>query len=71
MCSVVCCGCSRGLQPDQDTALSEYLRDKHEARRGAPVQHPTEHGIALSLHQPLYPPGRIIHIVRHHRINRE
>jgi len=28
--------------------------------------HPTDSSIALTLHQPLYPPGRIIHIVRHH-----
>ncbi|XP_046382989.1 diacylglycerol lipase-alpha-like isoform X2 [Ischnura elegans] len=28
--------------------------------------HPTDSSIALTVHQPLYPPGRIIHIVRHH-----
>lgn len=28
--------------------------------------HPADSTIALTLHQPLYPPGRIIHIVRHH-----
>ncbi|KAG8226388.1 hypothetical protein J437_LFUL011925 [Ladona fulva] len=28
--------------------------------------HPTDSSIALTVHQPLYPPGQIIHIVRHH-----
>lgn len=28
--------------------------------------HPSDDGIALSAHTPLYPPGKIIHIVRSH-----
>jgi sn1-specific diacylglycerol lipase len=30
------------------------------------TKHPSDTNISLSTHQPLYPPGRIIHIVRQH-----
>ncbi|XP_037087617.1 diacylglycerol lipase-alpha-like, partial [Pollicipes pollicipes] len=38
--------------------------------------HPSDSTIALTVHQPLYPPGRVMHVVRHHpaargkRVNR-
>lgn len=33
---------------------------------GVLTKHPSDTNISLSTHQPLYPPGRIIHIVRQH-----
>ncbi|CAD7091657.1 unnamed protein product [Hermetia illucens] len=68
-CSVVCCGC--GPEPtsvvemsSQDTHINQYKEQRDTARTTS--VHPTDSSIALTLHQPLYPPGRIIHIVRHH-----
>ncbi|EDW48810.1 sn1-specific diacylglycerol lipase alpha isoform X3 [Drosophila sechellia] len=68
-CSVICCGC--GPEPTsvvnmsgQDTHINQYQEERGTARSTS--AHPTDSSIALTLHQPLYPPGRIIHIVRHH-----
>ncbi|XP_067642320.1 uncharacterized protein inaE isoform X2 [Eurosta solidaginis] len=68
-CSVICCGC--GPEPTsvvemsgKDTHINQYQEQKDTARSTS--AHPTDSSIALTLHQPLYPPGRIIHIVRHH-----
>ncbi|XP_030244164.1 sn1-specific diacylglycerol lipase alpha isoform X2 [Drosophila navojoa] len=68
-CSVICCGC--GPEPTsvvnmsgQDTHINRYQEERDTARSTS--AHPTDSSIALTLHQPLYPPGRIIHIVRHH-----
>ncbi|XP_032593934.1 diacylglycerol lipase-alpha isoform X2 [Drosophila grimshawi] len=68
-CSVLCCGC--GPEPTsvvhmsgQDTHINQYQEERGTARSTS--AHPTDSSIALTLHQPLYPPGRIIHIVRHH-----
>ncbi|KAG8201460.1 hypothetical protein JTE90_024329 [Oedothorax gibbosus] len=53
-----CCRCcSENLNFDTD-ATSENFRDA--------ATHPSDSSIALTVHQPLYPPGRIIHIVRNH-----
>lgn len=41
------------------------LFQERDSARSAST-HPTDSSIALTIHQPLYPPGRIIHIVRHH-----
>ncbi|XP_018570256.1 sn1-specific diacylglycerol lipase alpha isoform X2 [Anoplophora glabripennis] len=67
-CSVLCCGCS---QPTSAVELStgeqdvtEYMRSKENARHMG--IHPSDSTIALTSHQPLFPPGRIVHIVRHH-----
>ena len=69
VCSVVCCGCaslptSAAELKAEDSQMTEYLKAKEVAREVA--FHPSDSSIALTLHQPLYPPGRIIHIVRHH-----
>ncbi|XP_052133526.1 diacylglycerol lipase-alpha isoform X4 [Frankliniella occidentalis] len=69
MCSVVCCGCAHmptsavELGAD-DSNMMEYQKEKDIAREVA--YHPNDSSIALTVHQPLYPPGRIIHVVRHH-----
>ncbi|XP_045466398.1 diacylglycerol lipase-alpha isoform X2 [Harmonia axyridis] len=67
-CSIICCGC---IQPtsvvemsEQDTIVSEYSKSKKRARKES--LHPSDSSIALTSHHPLYPPGRIIHVVRHH-----
>uniref|UniRef100_A0A1B6DW35 Diacylglycerol lipase-alpha n=1 Tax=Clastoptera arizonana TaxID=38151 RepID=A0A1B6DW35_9HEMI len=68
-CSVMCCGASVmptsavELKADSSTMI-EYQREK-DCARAMPV-HPSDSAIALTLHQPLYPPGSIIHVVRHH-----
>ncbi|PSN43976.1 hypothetical protein C0J52_17096 [Blattella germanica] len=69
VCSVVCCGCaslptSAAELKAEESQMSDYLKAKGVAREVA--VHPSDSSIALTLHQPLYPPGRIIHIVRHH-----
>ncbi|XP_073834205.1 inactivation no afterpotential E isoform X3 [Musca autumnalis] len=68
-CSIICCGC--GPEPKsvlemsgKDTHINKYQEERGTARSTS--THPTDSSIALTLHQPLYPPGRIIHIVRHH-----
>ncbi|KAL0280575.1 UNVERIFIED_CONTAM: hypothetical protein PYX00_001834 [Menopon gallinae] len=72
-CSVFCCGCAglptsaAELQAD-DSMQVEYKKDKDRAREY--VFH-SQSNVALTSHQPLYPPGRIIHIVRHHTKKKE
>lgn len=69
MCNVCCCGCAPmptsavELSAD-DSNIVEYQKEKDIAREVA--YHPNDSSIALTVHQPLYPPGRIIHVVRHH-----
>ncbi|XP_011501832.1 PREDICTED: sn1-specific diacylglycerol lipase alpha [Ceratosolen solmsi marchali] len=67
-CSVMCCGCgstpTSAANLEAGGCISEYQRDKDLARSEAVV--PSDSSIALTLHRPLYPPGRIIHVVRHH-----
>ncbi|KAF7279477.1 hypothetical protein GWI33_007192 [Rhynchophorus ferrugineus] len=67
-CSIICCGCSQPTSAVEmstgESEVSEYMRSKHNARSMG--IHPSDSTIALTSHQPLYPPGRIIHVVRHH-----
>lgn len=56
---VLCC-CPEELKFD----LSDISPDKSGNRDV--TCHPSDSSIALTVHQPLYPPGRIIHIVRNH-----
>lgn len=44
--------------------LQNLFQERYSARKAS--THPNDSSIALTLHNPLYPPGRIIHIVRHH-----
>lgn len=46
------------------SVLSFEMQERYTARKAS--THPNDSSIALTLHNPLYPPGRIIHIVRHH-----
>ncbi|XP_044017394.1 diacylglycerol lipase-alpha isoform X5 [Aphidius gifuensis] len=67
-CSIMCCGCvstpTSAINLEAGGCITEYQRDKDQARALAIV--PSDSNIALTLHTPLYPPGKIIHIVRHH-----
>lgn len=67
-CSIICCGCSQPTSAVEmstgETEVCEYMRSKENAR--CLGVHPSDSTIALTSHQPLYPPGRIIHVVRHH-----
>ncbi|XP_015602986.1 sn1-specific diacylglycerol lipase alpha isoform X5 [Cephus cinctus] len=67
-CSVMCCGCgstpTSAANLEAGGCISEYQRDKDLARSQGVL--PSDSSIALTLHRPLYPPGRIIHVVRHH-----
>lgn len=55
-CSVMCCGCgtvpTSAANLEAGGSISQYQREKDLARSQG--------------HKPLYPPGRIIHVVRHH-----
>lgn len=46
-----------------DAMQNEYQAEKHKARD---VFRSQTSNVALTSHQPLFPPGRIIHVVRHH-----
>ncbi|KAK0092375.1 hypothetical protein PV326_001578 [Microctonus aethiopoides] len=67
-CSVMCCGCgstpTSAANLEAGGCIAEYQRDKDQARAQTIV--PSDSSIALTLHTPLYPPGKIIHVVRHH-----
>lgn len=64
----MCCGCvsmpTSAANLEAEGSINEYQKDKDLARSQAVV--PSDSSIALTLHRPLYPPGRIIHVVRHH-----
>ena len=59
-----CCGDNYdgGSSSEQVIENNEWKTEK-EARH---FLHPSDSQIALTTHAPLYPPGRIIHIVRNH-----
>ncbi|XP_057331240.1 diacylglycerol lipase-alpha isoform X1 [Microplitis mediator] len=67
-CSVMCCGCgsvpTSAANLEAGGCIADYQRDKDQARAQTIV--PSDSSIALTLHTPLYPPGKIIHVVRHH-----
>lgn len=48
----------------KDSNINKYNEQRTTARQS--TVHPNDNSIALTLHNPLYPPGRIIHVVRHH-----
>nr|XP_040240289.2 diacylglycerol lipase-alpha isoform X1 [Anopheles coluzzii] len=73
-CSVICCCCgpeptSVMMMSTKDSNVQRYKQDRNSARQS--TVHPNDNSIALTLHHPLYPPGRIIHIVRHHPAQEE
>ncbi|XP_031627967.1 sn1-specific diacylglycerol lipase alpha isoform X2 [Contarinia nasturtii] len=67
-CSMICCcnilPTSVLEMSSHDAHVNNYEQERYTARKAS--THPNDSSIALTLHNPLYPPGRIIHIVRHH-----
>lgn len=73
-CNVICCCC--GPEPtsvmqmsEKDSRVNAYKEHKDASRHS--TVHPNDNSIALTLHHPLYPPGKIIHVVRHHPTDNE
>ncbi|XP_046683149.1 diacylglycerol lipase-alpha isoform X1 [Homalodisca vitripennis] len=68
-CSVMCCGApvmpTSAVELKADSITMEEYRAEKNSARAMPI-HPSDSSIALTIHQPLYPPGSIIHVVRHH-----
>jgi sn1-specific diacylglycerol lipase len=54
---------------EEDANVNAYNEKKEKSRHS--TVHPNDNSIALSLHHPLYPPGKIVHIVRHHTTHDE
>ncbi|XP_071524399.1 diacylglycerol lipase-alpha-like, partial [Panulirus ornatus] len=63
--SVRCCGAweDSGGEAEEFSTTRAAMRDH--------ASHPSDASIALTVHQPLYPPGRILHVVRHHPDKRQ
>ncbi|XP_064082451.1 diacylglycerol lipase-alpha-like [Macrobrachium nipponense] len=63
--SVRCCGAweDSGGEAEEFSTTRAAMRDH--------ASHPSDSSIALTVHQPLYPPGRILHVVRHHPKKRQ
>ena len=61
--TVFCCGNTDDpIDPGMQETYEQMKQDK-ETRN---FLHPSDSQIALTTHTPLYPPGKIIHIVRNH-----
>ena len=64
----MCCGCgsipTSAANLEAGGCISEYQQDKDQARSQTVIS--SDSNIALTLHRPLYPPGKIIHVVRRH-----
>ncbi|KAG1699836.1 Sn1-specific diacylglycerol lipase alpha [Nymphon striatum] len=60
--SVMCCCPDTSTDPIWNNMNILHNRDAST--------HPSDSSIALTVHQPLYPPGRIIHIVRNHPVQK-
>ena len=65
---MMCCGGDDEETPSlsqggSQMEMYELMKQEKENRY---FLHPSDSQIALTTHTPLYPPGRIIHIVRNH-----
>lgn len=60
-----CCGAweDSGGEAEEFSTTRAAMRDH--------ASHPSDSSIALTVHQPLFPPGRILHVVRHHPNKRQ
>ena len=69
---MMCCGRSKRRANKETGSSSPGVSIEDAAGTGASskelplTKHPSETNVSLSTHQPLYPPGSIIHIVRQH-----
>ena len=68
--SLLCCRtCERNKYDVQDVEAETvrlFESGRTTDRDSRFFQHPTDSQIALTSHAPLYPPGKIIHVVRSH-----
>lgn len=64
---MICCCSKSPADSDYDEQdISDIIANKEKEL----TLHPNDESIALTVHQPLYPPGKIIHIVRNHPKNK-
>jgi hypothetical protein len=47
-----------------DETLAEFVEHRNQMRDQATA--PSDSSVALTRHAPMYPPGRLLHIVRRH-----
>lgn len=73
--SMICCGRRKETTPKISSSPVVSIEDGGGGSKDVPstataainlTKHPSDTNVSLSTHQPLYPPGRIIHIVRQH-----
>lgn len=70
--SMLCCGGGRKETASKMSASPVVSIEDGAGSKDVPstattmTKHPSDTNVSLSTHQPLYPPGRIIHIVRQH-----
>ncbi|KAF2349357.1 Reverse transcriptase domain, partial [Trinorchestia longiramus] len=62
-----CCGSGApSVTADTDREeVGQWSSSRRKMSRN-PASHPLDASIELTVHRPLYPPGRILHVVRHH-----
>jgi sn1-specific diacylglycerol lipase len=68
MSSILCCGGDdeglvSSMSGKAEMEMYELMKQEKEDRY---FLHPSDSQIALTSHTPLFPPGKIIHIVRNH-----
>lgn len=74
--SLLCCGASGArkewTEAEVEAQLSPKKAKKPAKQEGSAASspdiniHPWDSTVNLSVHQPLYPPGRIVHVVRYY-----
>ncbi|CAG0905676.1 unnamed protein product [Darwinula stevensoni] len=67
--TILGCMCCRPQEELDSMLLEEFLGNREKIR--ANTHAPRDSTIVLTTHQTLYPPGRIIHIVRRHPTDEE
>lgn len=64
--SMMCCCPDEKVVSEDSTVMIETQKLMKQEKESRSFTHPTDSQIALTTHTPLYPPGKIIHIVRNH-----
>ncbi|XP_047740268.1 diacylglycerol lipase-alpha isoform X2 [Hyalella azteca] len=62
-----CCGSGAPpvIEDEAEGPAEQWSSSRRKLSRN-PASHPSDATIELTVHRPLYPPGRILHVVRHH-----
>ena len=63
---MMCCRQEDNIDNEDSTVMIETHKLMKQEKESRSFTHPTDSQIALTTHTPLYPPGKIIHIVRNH-----